>query len=41
MTLAFWCVFGAILLPYVCFGIAFPNRIQGLAWDAHLNSWLA
>jgi uncharacterized MAPEG superfamily protein len=22
MTLAFWCVFGAVLLPYVCFGIA-------------------
>jgi len=22
MTIAFWCVFGAVLLPYVCFGIA-------------------
>jgi uncharacterized MAPEG superfamily protein len=22
MTIAFWCVFGAILLPYICFGIA-------------------
>jgi uncharacterized MAPEG superfamily protein len=22
MTTAFWCVFGAVLLPYVCFGIA-------------------
>jgi uncharacterized MAPEG superfamily protein len=22
MTVAFWCVFAAVLLPYVCFGIA-------------------
>jgi uncharacterized MAPEG superfamily protein len=30
MTVAFWCVFGAVLLPYVCFGIA-RNRGR----DAH------
>lgn len=28
MTLAFWCVFGAALLPYLCFGIA-RNRGRG------------
>jgi uncharacterized MAPEG superfamily protein len=28
MTIAFWCVFVAILLPYVCFGIA-RNRGRG------------
>jgi uncharacterized MAPEG superfamily protein len=29
MTTAFWCVFGAVLLPYVCFGIA-RNRGRDL-----------
>lgn len=28
MTIAFWCVFVGILLPYVCFGIA-RNRGRG------------
>ncbi len=28
MTIAFWCVFVAVLLPYVCFGIA-RNRGRG------------
>jgi uncharacterized MAPEG superfamily protein len=28
MTIAFWCVLGAILLPYICFGIA-RNRGRG------------
>ncbi len=28
MTIAFWCVFVAVLLPYVCFGIA-RNRGTG------------
>ena len=28
MTIAFWCVFAAWLLPYVCFGIA-RNRGRG------------
>jgi uncharacterized MAPEG superfamily protein len=28
MTFAFWCVFMAVLLPYVCFGIA-RNRGRG------------
>ena len=30
MTIAFWCVFGAILLPYICFGI---SRNQGRGED--------
>jgi uncharacterized MAPEG superfamily protein len=29
MTIAFWCVLAAILLPYICFGIA-RNRGRGL-----------
>jgi uncharacterized MAPEG superfamily protein len=29
MTTAFWCVLAAILLPYICFGIA-RNRGRGL-----------
>src|SRR5512145_8189 len=29
MSVAFWCVFGAVLLPYVCFGIA-RNRGRDL-----------
>lgn len=28
MTIAFWCVLAAILLPYICFGIA-VNRGRG------------
>ena len=28
MTIAYWCVLGAILLPYICFGIA-RNRGRG------------
>jgi uncharacterized MAPEG superfamily protein len=28
MTFAFWCVLAAILLPYICFGIA-RNRARG------------
>ena len=28
MTIAFWCVFVAVLLPYLCFGIA-RNRGRG------------
>lgn len=28
MTIAYWCVFVAVLLPYVCFGIA-RNRGRG------------
>jgi uncharacterized MAPEG superfamily protein len=28
MTIAFWCVFIAVLLPYICFGIA-RNRGRG------------
>ena len=28
MTIAFWCVFAAVLLPYICFGIA-RNRGRG------------
>ena len=32
MTIAFWCVFGAILLPYLCFGIA---RNQGRGPEGH------
>ena len=28
MTVAFWCVLGAVLLPYICFGIA-RNRGRG------------
>src|SRR4029434_5335224 len=28
MTIAFWCVFVAVLLPYICFGIA-RNRGRG------------
>jgi uncharacterized MAPEG superfamily protein len=28
MTIAFWCVFVAVLLPYVCFGVA-RNRGRG------------
>lgn len=30
MTIALWCVLGAILLPYACFGIA-VNRSRGLS----------
>jgi uncharacterized MAPEG superfamily protein len=30
MTIAFWCVLGAVILPYVCFGIA---RNQGRGPD--------
>jgi uncharacterized MAPEG superfamily protein len=29
MTIAFWCVLAAIVLPYICFGIA-RNRGRGL-----------
>jgi uncharacterized MAPEG superfamily protein len=29
MTIAFWCVLAAILLPYICFGIA-RNRGRGV-----------
>jgi len=29
MTIAFWCVFVAVLMPYVCFGIA-RNRARPL-----------
>jgi uncharacterized MAPEG superfamily protein len=29
MTVAFWCVLAAIILPYICFGIA-RNRGRGL-----------
>ena len=29
MTIAYWCVLAAILLPYICFGIA-RNRGRGL-----------
>jgi uncharacterized MAPEG superfamily protein len=28
MTIAFWCIFAAILMPYICFGIA-RNRGRG------------
>jgi uncharacterized MAPEG superfamily protein len=36
MTIAFWCVFGAALLPYMCFGIT-RNGGRERGWDAHLN----
>lgn len=29
MTIAYWCVFVAVLLPYICFGIA-RNRGRGV-----------
>jgi uncharacterized MAPEG superfamily protein len=29
MTIAFWCVLAAILLPYICFGVA-RNRGRGM-----------
>jgi hypothetical protein len=29
MTIAFWCVLAAVLLPYICFGIA-RNRGRGV-----------
>jgi uncharacterized MAPEG superfamily protein len=32
MTIAYWCVFVAVLLPYICFGIA-RNRGRGPSGD--------
>jgi uncharacterized MAPEG superfamily protein len=37
MTIPFWCLFGAVLLPYVWFGFAAPFRAKqfGKALDNH------